>query len=401
MRRLLDYARLENFFKCNNCVIVTNARAADYVIFITCGFTKTREDECLRKISKLPKDKLIIAGCLPDIAPNRLKEVFNGKIIQTRNLDKIDGLFDEFNVKFNSIPDAHSYMSPLQLFIKNYEFNRIFFKKCLSYMSMCISRMAHVSKKLNKIPEVRKNIKKPKNKETAKLAYLRVSYGCIDQCAYCNISRAVGKLKSKSIDECRHEYSVLLKQGYRNFSLLADNLGAYGLDCASTFEELLLSLSEVDKEFSVSWRLEQLHPKWVIRYKDILSRYIAEGKIRFLLCPIQSGSNRILGLMNRNHSVEEITEIFEEFKKLQPRLYLFTHFIIGFPSETEEDLLASINIAKTIRFNEVQLFPYSDGYDSISSRMSDKIPEEKIHERLKKSVDFFRKEGIFCMCHDV
>lgn len=266
---------------------------------------------------------------------------------------------------------------------------------------MCISRMAHVSKKLNKIPEVRKNIKKPKNKETAKLAYLRVSYGCIDQCAYCNISRAVGKLKSKSIDECRHEYSVLLKQGYRNFSLLADNLGAYGLDCASTFEELLLSLSEVDKEFSVSWRLEQLHPKWVIRYKDILSRYIAEGKIRFLLCPIQSGSNRILGLMNRNHSVEEITEIFEEFKKLQPRLYLFTHFIIGFPSETEEDLLASINIAKTIRFNEVQLFPYSDGYDSISSRMSDKIPEEKIHERLKKSVDFFRKEGIFCMCHDV
>jgi len=374
---------------------------ADYVIFITCSFNKTREEECLRKISKFPKGKLIIAGCLPDIAPNRLKEVFNGKIIETRNLEKIDELFDEFKVKFRSISDAHSYISPLRLFIENYEFNKLFFKKWLSFISMCISRTIYVSKRLNKIPRIRKNIEKHKEIEITKLTYLRVSYGCIDQCAYCTIFRAVGKLKSKKIDECLHEYSVLLKQGYRNFSLIADNLGAYGLDYASTFEELLQSLSEVDKDFSVSWRLEQLHPKWVIQYKDVLSRYIAEGKIRFILCAIQSGSNRILGLMNRHHRIEEITEIFEEFRKLQPRLYLSTHFIVGFPSETEEDFLASINTAKTIRFNEVQLFPYSDGYDSISSKMSDKIPEEKIRARLKKSVEFFHKEGIFCMCHDI
>ena len=97
----------------------------------------------------------------------------------------------------------------------------------------------------------------------------------------------------------------------------------------------------------MSWHLEQLHPKWVIKYRDVLSRYVAEGKIRFIRCAIQSGSNRILRLMNRHHSIEEITEIFEKFRRLQPRLYLSTQLMVGFPSETEEDFLV---IKKIHRF---------------------------------------------------
>ena len=399
-RRSLDAARLEDFFKANNCAIARTAQAADYIIFVTCSFRRGKEKQSLKKISEFSryKGKLIVAGCLADIAPNRLRQVFNGEIIETRNLEKIDEIFNEFKVKFRSIPDAHSfYMTKWRRFIEYFEFNKPFLMKNLLYMF----RMTYVSRMLNKMPRVRINIKKCKETGITKSAYLRVSCGCIERCAYCPIFRAVGELKSKKMDELLREYSGLLKQGYRDFTLVADNLGAYGLDCGSTFEELLESLSQADKNFSANWSLDQLHPRWVIKYKDVLLKYIAEGKITSINCPIQSGSNRILGLMQRHHGIEEITEIFKEFRKLQPGLFLSTHIIFGFPSESEEDFLATINAIKTIRFNDVELFAYYDGYDTIASKMSDKIPVETTTVRLERAINFLQRERILWTCDDI
>ncbi len=274
----------------------------------------------MKKINEFLKCKgeLIIAGCLPDIAPNRLKEVFNGKIIETRNLGQIDALFDDFKVKFKSIPDAHLLYRPRislpERFILQFGFNKEFFKKCLRYAVHKLNRCIHLGYLL-------KNIRQTKRRA---FIYLRISYGCIERCAYCTIFRSVGKLKSKTINECVREYGELLKQGYRSFVLLADNLGAYGLDCGSTFAELVQSLPEVDKGLPVKWDIQELHPRWIIKYKDVLSKYVAEGKIISMLCAIQSGSNRILELMNRRHTIEEAAEILDKFKKSQPKLYLWT-----------------------------------------------------------------------------
>jgi tRNA-2-methylthio-N6-dimethylallyladenosine synthase len=234
---------------------------------------------------------------------------------------------------------------------------------------------------------------KPKTRK----ALLRVSHGCMDRCAYCTISRAIGRLKSKKIDECVREYSLLLKQGYRNFDLIADNLGEYGLDFGSTFPELLQGLSEADRGLSVKWVLYTLHPNWAIKYNDFLSKYIADGKIMHIICPIQSGSNRILELMNRHYSIEEITGVLKKFRKLQPKLFLDTHLIFGFPSETEKDFLASLNAVKTMHFDVAVLFSYYDGYDSIASGMSNKIQEEMIRSRVRQALDFLQREGIRCV----
>jgi len=396
--RSLDSARLENYFRANNCIIVKSAKPADYIIFVTCSFRKLKEERCLKQINEFLKyrGKLIVAGCLPDIAPNRLKEIFNGEIIETRNLEKIDELFDDFEVKFRSIPIEHfdsrgESGSLFQRFISNFGFNKKFFKMCLAF----------ISSKLNKITQIRINIKKPKEAKKSKTAYFRVSSGCVEEhCTYCAVSRATGKLKSKKIHECSSEYSMLLKQGHVDFTLFGDNLGAYGLDCGSNFAELMQSLSEVDRAFSVAWHLDSLHPRWIIKYDDVLSGYIAEGKIKSINCPIQSGSNRILKLMNRHHGIEEITEVLKKFMELQPKLNISTHLIVGFPSETEEDFLATINNIKTIYFNEVTIYPYYDGYDTVASKISDKIPEENIKMRLKKAVDLLQREGINTCCEE-
>ena len=190
----------------------------------------------------------------------------------------------------------------------------------------------------------------------------------------------------------------MLKTGYRKFSFLSDNLGAYGLDCDTTFAELLQRLSDVDSGYCVNWYLTSLHPRWAIAYSDVLSKYILEGKITDICCPVQSGSNRILQLMNRHHRIEEITETLKRFRMLRPELKFQTHFIIGFPSETEEDIAATINAAQTINFSEVFLQAYYEGYNSPSSKMSDKIPQEEILARLNKVNTLLQRAGIVCYC---
>ncbi|MFA6357916.1 MAG: radical SAM protein [Candidatus Omnitrophota bacterium] len=392
-RRSLDSTRLDNFFKLNNCVIVKTEKTADYIIFVTCCFKKTKEEECLREINKFLKCKgeLIIIGCLPDISPNRLKEVFKGRIIETRNLDQIDALFNDFKVKFNSVPDAHFlYQVPiplLQRFVSKFVFIKGILEKCLRHGAM-----------LRRVLSLRFITQYIKLK--TKKVVLRISSGCLECCAYCTIFRAVGRLKSKKINECVREYSLLLKQGYRNFELNADNLGAYGLDFGSTFPELLKSLSEVDKGLSVSWALYGLDPKWAIKYNDFLSEYIVKGKIAYIICPIQSGSNRILELMNRHYKIEEITEILIKFKKLQPKLRLDTQLIVGFPSETEKDFQETLDAVETIDFDAALFFAYYEGHDSFSSGMSNKIPGEMILTRIRQALDLLQGKGIRCVASD-
>ncbi len=330
--------------------------------------------------------RLIVAGCLPGIAPDKLEQVFPGKSMEIINLEKIDELFSDFEVKFKDIPDAnlqHGFVKAagiafLRTFTLNFRFNRVFLKKCSNRLAESFGEALPV--------------------KSAKTAFLRISRGCAERCSYCNIFRAIGQLRSKEAEECQREYSKLLERGYRRFRLLADNLGAYGLDCGKTFADLLHKLSEVDKGYRVNWYLSELHPRWVIAYKDALSQYVSEGKITDIFCPVQSGSNRILRLMNRHHGIEEITGILKRFRELQPGLRLQTNFIIGFPSETEEDVAASISAAESVRFDQVILHAYYDAYNSVSSGMEGKISQEKIIERISRADDLLQKAGVVCFC---
>ncbi len=383
-RRRLDSSRLDNFFKINGWVVVRAPEEADYIIFVTCSFKQDKEEYCLSRIKEFLKyrGELIVAGCLPDIAGDRLKEIFNGKIIRTANLDKIDTLFDDFKVKFEDIPDTHLlygiYFSWRQWLSLNLGIGKNFFTNCLTYGSYLL-----------------------KNIRLGPKAYLRISRGCPERCAYCTITLAVGDLKSKKIQVCLREYRRLLQRGYRNIVLLADNLGAYGLDCGSSLSELLESLAEADERSLARWDIRDLHPKWVIRYQEVLLKYISQGKVTSMICAIQSGSNRILELMNRMHRIEEIAEVFARFREKQPGLFLSTQLIFGFPSETEEDFQATLRAIERIGFNFIMLYPYYDGQGSLSSGMSGKLGQEVIFSRLKRAVAFLQNKGIFCAIDEV
>jgi tRNA A37 methylthiotransferase MiaB len=405
LRRALDVSRLMDYFQLNGCVLAADLGNADYIVFVTCAFIKSKEDECFKIIQNLKgaMGELIILGCLPEIAKAKFRDVFKGSFIATKDLHDIDKIFSEFKIKFADVPDAHfvhknSYLyEHTHLFFSQWIGN--FINKAAYFFDLLIKRIKPAGIKGGKVFRTIKNSlwKKP---VYAKSCHLRISSGCLGQCSYCAIRNAIGTLKSKTLQTCIDEYQQLLDKGERRFIIVADDVGAYGLDNKGDFAQLLRRLSLADKNFQVEWFINQLHPKWAIAYKDELLLRIKQKKVLELLCPIQSASRRILRLMRRYEDIDKLEKVLFEFKKARSRVLLYTNIIIGFPSETEDDFMRTINFVIKVKFDYVWMFAYYDSEMAPAHSLSEKIDEKTIRHRITRAKKILDSKGIACVCNN-
>lgn len=378
----------------NGCRITTNAKKADYIIYVTCSFKKTEEEECFRYIQKFSRyrGELIVAGCLPAIAPSRLKQEFPGRFLITKDLNEVDNFFPSFRTKFIETEDANKILfQPPPFYFRLYSSIKKLFLK------------SELIKKLLKqyLPFACTNMFNRREYPHLGAVYLRISNGCLGNCTYCSDRKAIGNLISKPIDICRQEYKNLLEKGCRKFVFIADNVGMYGIDCNSSLPQLFQALSDVDRGINARWHIQHLHPNWLVKFKSEFLKLVKEGKIESILCPIQSGSNRILRLMNRHYNIEEISDLFHLLKAANVNIRIYSHIMLGFPSETENDFLATLQVLKDTRFCHVAIFPYYDCYDTIASKMEYKVDKKTIFERVKKTIDFLNHENLSWHCNDV
>jgi len=393
-RRYLDSSRLAKYFQLNQCDIVKNPQKADCIIFGACGYKNDAIEASFASIEALSqhKGKLIVVGCLPAIAPERFKEEAHCESIVAKELYKIDTFFPDFKIKFSSIPDVNDYpdVSFFSIISKiKYKLSRYFTGK---YPFQYIKNEISTALNWN-------NFGRFIDKNT-KTCYLRISEGCLGSCSYCSIRKAIGRLKSKPLKVCLNEYKKLLDEKYRNFIFAADDTGAYGLDIDSNLQELLKEFSNLDKGVDVKWSFEEFHPIWLIKYRKELLETIRNGKIKRLVCSIQSGSERILKLMNRYSNVQDVVEILAEFKQAEKNLKLDAHLIIGFPSETENDLLLTLDLAKEVRFDFVHLFKFGTSENTEAAHFDGQIEKEIVSRRLRKAIAVLEKEGIKCGCSE-
>ncbi len=212
---------------------------------------------------------------------------------------------------------------------------------------------------------------------------IRISTGCLGNCTYCGTRKAIGKLKSKPPDVCLAEYKRLLEKGHRRVVIGSEDSGAYGRDIDTTLPDLLESLRRIDHGYKTRWYLTSLKPAWLLKFRSQILKLAADGKISHLECPIQSGSERILKRMNRPSDLKALSEVFTAITRVAPDTRLMTHIIVGFPSETNQDFLETMNMVKRHPFHTITLNPYDDKPQSAASKMEEKVTTDIITARYK------------------
>ncbi len=228
--------------------------------------------------------------------------------------------------------------------------------------------------------------------------FVLIAQGCSNRCSYCNIKRAKGEVRSEPAETIFREVKTGLAQGVREFTLLADDCASYGLDRGEDLTQLMEGLLAAWPGFSL--KLGYVYPQFVLTHFDRLMAVFRTGRIRYVNIPVQSGSQRILDLMNRRYSAEAVMKAVGRLKAEAPGATFCTHLMINFPTETHEDFLRSLGIAEG--FDEVLFLHYSDNQGTAAVELFPKVPKPEARRRLDMASDFanHRKAGRSAVIED-
>ena len=213
----------------------------------------------------------------------------------------------------------------------------------------------------------------PIRRESTYRAWVSVMYGCNNFCSYCIVPYVRGRERSRKKEEIVREVRELVESGYRDITLLGQNVNSYARDADDgyDFADLLFELDAIEGDFVL--RFMTSHPKDASRKLiDVManSRHIAH---QFHL-PMQSGSDRILSKMNRHYDVARYLSIVDYIKERMPDVTLTSDIIVGFPEETEEDFEGTLDILSRVRFDMLYSFIYSPRKGTPAAEM-EQIPQ--------------------------
>jgi tRNA-2-methylthio-N6-dimethylallyladenosine synthase len=223
---------------------------------------------------------------------------------------------------------------------------------------------------------------------TSPSRYLSITRGCENYCSYCIVPYLRGRVRSKEPVTIVHEIRSMIDRGTREVTLLGQNVLAYNAGDVD-FTGLLGRIMDETDIFRL--RFLTSHPRDIT---DELFRFIARHEPRIcphIHLPVQSGSNRILELMNRGYSRDRYLGIVDRAREIVPGLALTTDIIVGFPSETEEEFSQTLDLVERARFDSAFTFKYSPREGTAAARMEDDIPTAVKKERLERLNDDVRR----------
>ncbi|MBO8427368.1 MAG: tRNA (N6-isopentenyl adenosine(37)-C2)-methylthiotransferase MiaB [Firmicutes bacterium] len=329
-----------------------NENEADVAILNTCAVRENAEDKVFGQIGDFKKIKeqnkkliLLICGCM---------------IEQKHIIDKILSTFPYVDIMFGT----HN-IKDLVLLLSNYIDNNIRYVDVSSYEGDIIEDLP------------------VKRLETYK-AFVNITYGCNNFCSYCIVPYTRGKERSRSEEEILKECEELVKKGYKEITLLGQNVDAYGKDLknGSTFARLL------DKVASLNVPRVRFLTSYPSDFKDEVIDVIAKHSniMKFIHLPVQSGSNSILKTMNRRYTREEYLELVNKIKNKIPSMEFSTDIIVGFPNESYEEFLDTVSLAREVHYTSAFTFIYSPRVGTPAAKMKDNVTYEEKVKRFKELV---------------
>ena len=217
-------------------------------------------------------------------------------------------------------------------------------------------------------------------------AFVNIMYGCNNFCTYCIVPYTRGRERSRTPEDIINEIKELVENGTKEITLLGQNVDSYGktLENPMTFAQLLYEVNKIDGLERI--RFMTSHPK-DISDEVIYAIRDCEKVCEFLHLPVQCGSSSLLKVMNRHYTKEQYLEIIEKAKKEVPGIAFSTDLMIGFPGETEEDLLDTIDVVEKVRYDSAFTFIYSKRKGTPAAEMENQIPEDVKHERFNRVLE--------------
>ena len=211
-------------------------------------------------------------------------------------------------------------------------------------------------------------------------AWVSIMYGCNNFCTYCIVPYVRGRERSRCSAEIIKECRELVESGVKEITLLGQNVNSYKSDL--TFPALLEKIAEIDGDFII--RFMTSHPKDTSDdLIDVMAKYTPKIAPFFHL-PLQSGSDSVLKRMNRTYTKEKYLCIAKMLRDKIPEITLSTDVIVGFPGESEDDFLDTLDVIETVRFDNVYAFIYSEREGTRAATMENKVEKSIRHERLDR-----------------
>jgi tRNA A37 methylthiotransferase MiaB len=392
-RRRLDLTKIRAYLEANGYTPVTRAEDADLIVAVTCAFKKKEEDESVARLRFLRRTgrPMLAYGCLADIAPGRNQEFADVPSLAPRELEKIDRLFEGLEVPFAQIGEANVAQPAsgglVSLVRRKAQGGPGSLLGGASIGEIAESGMRALKGLVSKRPD-------PWS--------LFVCRGCKGRCTYCAIRRSIGGVKSKPVTDVVEEFRRGVRAGYREFSILGDDPGCYGVDIGESLPRLLEGLAAACEEpemkgamnGSGAFHVKEIHPKFAISYFDALTRAPWFRRVSNVLCPVQSGSARVLELMGREHGPGELLRAMGRARHASPDVVLDTQIIVGFPSETDAEFGDTLRLVRDAAFSSVVVFPYHDKEGAAATALEPKVPARTIKLRMREAFRFFRRAGI-------
>jgi len=326
---------------------------ADIIVFNTCCIRENAEDRAegnigaLKGLKKKNKDLIIaVGGCMTQ-QPNyaiKLKETFPfiDIIFGTHNLDNFGTL-----------------------------------------LSKRLSGQKRVIEILDKEGPVCE--KTPKKRTSYPNAWVNIMYGCNNFCTYCIVPYVRGRERSRKKEDIVNECKLLLEEGYKEITLLGQNVNSYGKDLGDVnFKDLIREIAELPYKFRLKFMTN--HPK---DFTDDLAKEISLHK-NICPCvhlPVQAGSNKILKMMNRHYTREDYLEKVKSLRKYLPDISITTDIMVGFPSETEEDFNDTFELMKEVEYAGAFTFIYSKRNGTPAATYDNQVDEEISKARIMKLIN--------------
>lgn len=340
-KNLVDTEKTIGIFKANDYQIVNNPEEADVIVINTCGFIESAKEEAINTILEMAEYKkskckyLIVMGCL------------------------VESYKDEL---IKAIPEV-------DLFIKYSEYNTLWEQ---------IENLLKDNKNINKYKDFDK-VKERVVSTGENFAYLKIADGCSNRCTYCAIPYIRGPQVSRKIEDIVEEANKLVKDGYKELILIAQDTTKYGIDLYGK-PKLVELLNKICKIKELKWvRFLYAYPETIT--DELIKTVRDNDKIcNYFDIPIQHISDSVLKRMNRQSNGTSIRKLIKKLRKEIPDVVIRTTVMVGFPGETKEDFEELYNFLKEARFDKLGCFAYSKEDGTPAYRI-----KEQIHPMTKKS----------------